>query len=487
MEDKKRVFTVLSIDGGGVRGIIPARILQEIEERTGKPISELFDMVGGISTGAIIGASLVVPDTKDPTKPRFSAKDLLAFYHRLTPKIFPEMRFKLLRKLSSGALYDPKPLEDALLENFGDLQMKDTLTSLLIPVTDIKHFKPSWVTHLKGQKDTSKEGWSTMLLRDAVRATTSAPTFFPAKYYETTPNADIPNVKHRHALIDGSFFGGNSLRHLMTQAKKLAPPDAEIIIVHVGTGNSNNSVSPEEFNTMGTLGLISPANGSILLSLIVDMGMIDVQNDMKDEIGDRFFSFDGEIDLEEGADSPSISLDDARPENLKRLEKLAEKIIKNSDSDIERLCSVLKNRKFAEEKHLESLSVLQKLNDQMVNAGTVKGLMRIYLKIVHYSSGIDNVEHVPGDKEIKELSNKLSDHHKAEIDRLYRVLLDKKQHQSKILNAFKEAGEDITKITKKIFIEPFQEPPPPDNDNKPPVPPAANEVPKRSNGKKPGP
>lgn len=486
MADKKRVFTVLSIDGGGVRGIIPARILQEIEERTGKPISELFDMIGGTSTGAIVAGSLVTPDPKDPKKPKFSAKDVLKFYHDLAPKVFPEIRFKLLRKLSSSALYDPKPFEDALLDNFGDLQMKDTLTSLLIPVTDIKHFKPAWITHLKGQKDNSKEGWSTMLLRDAVRATGSAPTFFPAKYYETTPNPEMPNVKHRHALIDGSFFGGNTLRHLMTQAQKLAPADAEIVIVHVGTGNSINSVSPEEFNAMGTLGLISPANGSILLSLIVDMGMIDVQNDMKDEIGERFFSFDGEIDLEENADSPSISLDDARPENLKRLEKLAEKIIQNNDDDIGRLCSVLKDRKFAEERHLESLSALQKLNEMMADARTVKGLMRIYLKIVHYSSGIDNVEHVPSDKEIKELSGKLSDHHKSEIDRLYRVLLDKKQHESKILNTIKEAGEDITSITKKIFVEPFQEPPPPDNDNKPPVPPV-NEAPKRNTGKKPGP
>ena len=79
MDSKKRVFTVLVIDGGGVRGIVPARILQEIEERTGKPVSELFDLVAGASTGAIVAAGLVIPDPADPSKPRFSDVALLKF------------------------------------------------------------------------------------------------------------------------------------------------------------------------------------------------------------------------------------------------------------------------------------------------------------------------------------------------------------------------------------------------------------------------
>lgn len=486
MDNKKRVFTILSIDGGGVRGVIPARILQEIEERTGQPISALFDMIGGSSTGAIVGGSLVVPDPADPTKPRFSAKDILAFYHRLSSKIFPEIRFKSLRKLSSGALYDPKPLEDALLGNFGELKMKDALTSFLIPVTDIKNFRPAWIAHLKGQKDTSTEGWSSMLMRDAVRATASAPTIFPAKYYESTPNEDMPNVKHRHALIDGSFFGGNVMRHLMTQAKKLAPPDAEIIIVHLGTGTSENSISPEEYNAMGTLGLINPANGSILLSLLTSMSSIDIRGDLKDEIGDRLFDFNGNIDSENDPDAPSPSLDDARADNMLRLEKLADKIIKDNTTEIDRLCNVLKNRKFVEEKHLESLTAMQKLADAMTATKTIKSLMRLHLKIVDFSSELD-ISKPDSSDEIQALAKKLNELHKTEIDRLYRALLDQKQHQSKIINTIKEAGEDLTSITKKIFVDPFKDtPPPPGNDNRPSAPPSANDVPKRS-GDKPKP
>ena len=55
---------VLAIDGGGVRGIIPAMVLAEIEKQTGKPIAELFDLVVGTSTGGILALGLVAPDRK---------------------------------------------------------------------------------------------------------------------------------------------------------------------------------------------------------------------------------------------------------------------------------------------------------------------------------------------------------------------------------------------------------------------------------------
>jgi patatin-like phospholipase/acyl hydrolase len=484
MENKKRIFTVLSIEGGGVRGVIPARILQEIEERSGKPIAELFDIVGGVSTGAILGGCLLSPDPKNPSKPRYTAKEALNFYHKLSGKVFPEMRFKGIRQLSSGALYDPKPLEDGLKEHFGDLKMKDMLTHFLIPVVDIKNFKPVWISHLKGQKDNSPEGWDSMLLRDTIRGATSAPTFFPVKYYETTPNEETPDVKYRHALIDGGFFGGNSMQHLLAEAQKLAPPDAEIIIVHIGTGSPENGMSPEEFNGYGPLGLLSNANGNILISLVIKMSIRACVDEMKTEIGDRFFLFDDSIIPKKNPNGPSISMDDAREENLKKLEKHAEGIIRNHSAEIDRLCSILKSREFAEEKHLEGQSAVQKLTEKMAATTTVKGLTRLYLKIVNFSVGADGGEPAPDDAELKALAGKLGESHKTEIDRIYRVLLDKKLQQNKILNAIRETGEDISKFTKKIF-KPFKDeaPPPAQNDNTPPL---SDKFPKRGSGPKPG-
>lgn len=462
--NKKRVFTVLAIDGGGIRGVVPARILQEIEERTGKPIAELFDMIGGTSTGAILGAGLSVPDEVNPKKPRHSAQELKNFYYTYGPKIFPELRFKSIRKLSSSALYDPKPLEDALLEKMGSTKMKDSLVHLLIPATDIKNFRPVWIMNIKGQKDKSPEGWSSMLMRDAVRASTTAPTYFPSKYYTTTPNEDMPNITHRHALIDGGFFAGNCMRRLLTQARKLAPPDAEIVVVHLGTGNVENSLSPEEFNKLGPIGMISKSNGNLLLSLVINMSLMDVANDIKDEIGDRFFSFDGIIDGEGDPAAPTSTMDDASIKNLRALEKFAEKIIKDNDSEMDRLCETLKHRVFAEEYHQESKHSLQKLSAILEDAKTVKTLTKTYRKILGYASEIIDETPEAGDAEIKALAQRLNEQHKHDLDRIYHVQQDKLEGQSKIMNSIKEAGDDLTKFVKKLGA-PFR--PWPDNDNKP--------------------
>ena len=488
MEDKskKRVFTVLSIDGGGIRGVIPARLLQEIEERTGKPIAELFDMIGGTSTGAILGAGLVVPDDVDPKKPRHSALELKNFYYTYGPKIFPELRFKSIRRLSSSAMYDPKPLEEALKEKLGDFKMKDSLTHLLIPATDIKNFRPVWIMNLKGQKDNSPEGWSSMLMRDAVRASTTAPTYFPSKYYSTTPNEDMPNVTHRHALIDGGFFAGNCMRRLMTQARKLAPPDAEIVVVHLGTGNVENSLSPEEFNKLGPIGMISKSNGNLLLSLVVNMSLMDVANDLRDEIGDRFISFDGIINEAEDPEAPTSTMDDASIDNLKALEKFAVKIIKDNNSEMDRLCEILKHRVFAEERHHESKQAMQKLTETLEGIKTSKTLTKTYKKILGYASDIIDDTPEQGDAELKALSQRLTDQHKNDLDRIYHVLQDKLDGQSKILNSIKEAGDDITKLFKKI--SPFRElPPDPNNDNKPPGEDTWQPWKKRASGDKPKP
>jgi len=77
---------VLSIDGGGIRGIIPAMVLAEIERRTGKRIVEMFDLVAGTSTGGILALGLTKPG--QDSKPEYSAKKLIDLYEIEGGKIF---------------------------------------------------------------------------------------------------------------------------------------------------------------------------------------------------------------------------------------------------------------------------------------------------------------------------------------------------------------------------------------------------------------
>jgi patatin-like phospholipase/acyl hydrolase len=73
-------FKVLSIDGGGIRGIIPAIMLAEIEKRIGKQIFELFDLITGTSTGGILALGLTKPNPQNSQAPLYRARNLIELY-----------------------------------------------------------------------------------------------------------------------------------------------------------------------------------------------------------------------------------------------------------------------------------------------------------------------------------------------------------------------------------------------------------------------
>src|SRR5438477_2908247 len=83
-----RPLRVLSLDGGGIRGVISATVLAEIERRCGKRIAEMFDLIAGTSTGGILALGLTVPDPVSSGKPRHSAEELVALYAEKGSTIF---------------------------------------------------------------------------------------------------------------------------------------------------------------------------------------------------------------------------------------------------------------------------------------------------------------------------------------------------------------------------------------------------------------
>jgi patatin-like phospholipase/acyl hydrolase len=87
---------VLSIDGGGIRGLIPALVLAEIEDRTGRPVAELFDFVAGTSTGGLLACALTRPG--DDGRPLFTAAEAANLYVEEGPLIF---RQSLVRRITS--------------------------------------------------------------------------------------------------------------------------------------------------------------------------------------------------------------------------------------------------------------------------------------------------------------------------------------------------------------------------------------------------
>ncbi len=124
-------FRILSIDGGGVRGIYPAYILQCIEERLQINLFDTFDMIAGTSTGSIIAAGVATD---------VAAIDIVKMYKEHAAKIFSKKRFPLPWKSVQpmfDSVYDAQYLENALTEVFQNKQLGDIKKPLLLPSTDI--------------------------------------------------------------------------------------------------------------------------------------------------------------------------------------------------------------------------------------------------------------------------------------------------------------------------------------------------------------
>uniref|UniRef100_A0A8R7P5X6 Patatin n=1 Tax=Triticum urartu TaxID=4572 RepID=A0A8R7P5X6_TRIUA len=146
--DEAKVITILSIDGGGVRGIIPAIVLAFLEKELQKldgpdaRIADYFDVVAGTSTGGLLTVTLAAPD-KDG-RPLFDAKDLAKFYIDESPKIFPQKgsifsKIGSALALATGPKYDGKYLHSLLHRHLGDTKLDGALTHVVIPAFDIAY------------------------------------------------------------------------------------------------------------------------------------------------------------------------------------------------------------------------------------------------------------------------------------------------------------------------------------------------------------
>jgi patatin-like phospholipase/acyl hydrolase len=109
---------ILSIDGGGIRGLIPALLLAETEKKTRKPISETFDLVAGTSTGGILALGLAKPNKKG--KPKYSAKVLAKLYAEHGKEIFERSLWKGITSVGgiTDEVYSQKGIESLLKKYF---------------------------------------------------------------------------------------------------------------------------------------------------------------------------------------------------------------------------------------------------------------------------------------------------------------------------------------------------------------------------------
>lgn len=246
---KGRTVTILSIDGGGIRGIIPGRILAYLEGKLqeldgpGARLADYFDVVAGTSTGGLITTMLTAPG--DDNRPLYAASNLTSFYLEHGPKIFPESirdNFALrIFNLFGGPKYDGKYLQTLVQGLLGNLTMSNTLTEVVIPSFDITRLQPIIFSTKDARNYTARNA----LLSDVCIGTAAAPTFFPPHFFETKDEHGYP---HFYNLIDGGIAANNPTQLAITHVMKqillgkfdlvdMEPLDnKKMLVLSLGTG-----------------------------------------------------------------------------------------------------------------------------------------------------------------------------------------------------------------------------------------------------------
>ena len=188
-------FRILSIDGGGLRGLVPLLILKEIEKITGKKIYELFDLIVGTSTGGIVACGLTA--SKDGKTPLLSIDKLIELYTTKGSVIFP-YKENIFTKINSvfNPKFCPDGLDKSLKEYFQDLRLSNTLKPIIVTSYDIRNNE---VIMFKSRK--SNEPDYNSLIKDVCRATSAAPTYLPS--YEMSFG------NKQRTCIDGGVFINN--------------------------------------------------------------------------------------------------------------------------------------------------------------------------------------------------------------------------------------------------------------------------------------
>jgi uncharacterized protein len=283
---------VLAIDGGGIRGLIPALVLAEIERRTERRIAELVDMIAGTSTGGILACALGKPDP-------LPAAEIASLYVEEGPKIFDRSLLKQITSLGGylDERYSARGLVRALERYLGDTPMTAATLPLLLTAYDTE----ARAIHLL--RSEGEHSGASMV--EAAHATSAAPTYFE------------PVRSGRATLIDGGVFATNPA--LVAYAEVRGKLD---LLLSLGTGEHTRPLPYEKVKDWGQLEWARP-----VIDVVFDGGQDAVDLQL------RALLPDGYVRLQTQLVRASDDLDDASKGNLDRLRKEAEALIAAADID----------------------------------------------------------------------------------------------------------------------------------------------------------
>lgn len=346
--EKKKV-RILSIDGGGIRGILPGVILTYIEDRLmakeGKQarLCDYFDMIVGTSTGGILTCTFLIPERdkngKPTNRPKFTAREAVNIYLDRGDDIFDMTLWQKIK--SKGGLTDEKfsakELEEALNDYMGDTLLSELLKPCLITSYDIRNRR----AHFFSQIDAKDSPTHDFPVKEVARATSAAPTYFEVARVKSVYGTPYP-------LVDGGVFANNpsmcayaeargvEFSKVLNNPEKPDKPHAhDMIIVSIGTGSSTK---PYQYNVAKDWGMVE------WIQPIIDImmsGNSETVNYQLRKIWETTGLPENYIRLEPSLYEANNDMDDASVSNLKALNEAGLKFVADNTALLDALVNKL--------------------------------------------------------------------------------------------------------------------------------------------------
>lgn len=339
-------ITILSIDGGGIRGILPGVILayieKQLQEKTNNPeirLCDYFDLLAGTSTGGILTCLYISPD--DDGRPKFTAQDAVDLYLKNGRKIFS---IPIARRLFNWfglfkANYPVAPIERILHSYLGDLRLSQALKPCMITAYEIFQRK----TVFFNQVDTRKGTTNDYLMRDIARSTSAAPTYFRPAEIHSTYGAPL-------YLVDGGMFANNPAMCAYAEARTskfseiLGRPDkpdypnaTEMLMISIGTGSQGDPYPYRKAKHWGAIGWLKP---------VINILMSGNSETVHYELDQLFGAIDpanreNYIRLEPTVQTARNAMDVATPENMNALEEAGKVFVTDHAEQLDKLVELL--------------------------------------------------------------------------------------------------------------------------------------------------
>lgn len=316
---------ILSIDGGGIRGIVPALVLAQLEEFVGLPAARMFDLIAGTSTGGILGLALAKPGFDN--QPEYTAGSLVNLYEQHGSLIFKRPFWRRFRPLSTvfEQRYETHGIDTVLDCYFGNCRLKSALTNVLVTSYEIERRFPFFFRSHIAQQTPSYD----FPMRQVARATSAAPTFFEPVRIDT----DGPTGYY--ALVDGGLFANNPALCALIEARTMFG-DEPLLMVSLGTGSLTRPICYEDARNWGLARWAKPVLDIAFdgVSSTVDY---QLQRMLRHEPGQQQLYYRFQPILDPGL----TDMDDTSPRNLRRLKLLTEAMLRERHQDMITLAASL--------------------------------------------------------------------------------------------------------------------------------------------------